>query len=109
MENASSSMLMKREVMMRLKLSRPFLESDSDGTDLLPLPIQLDNQEAYDWLEETESDEGGLVSGLPEQAFHHRLQALFLEAFDRGIKQPLQKKYCSNTRTRQSVQDFVGR
>jgi hypothetical protein len=63
------------------------LESDSDGTDLLPLLIQLDNQEAYDWLEVNmrNLDEGGLVSIAQEQAFpiSIRSQALILlKAFD---------------------------
>ncbi len=63
------------------------LESDSDGTDLLPLLIQLDNQEAYDWLKVNmrNLDEGGLVSIAQEQAFpiSIRSQALILlKAFD---------------------------
>ena len=63
------------------------LESDSDGTDLLPLLIQLDNQEAYDWLEVNmrNLDEGGLVSIAQEQAFPISLRSqalILLKAFD---------------------------
>ena len=40
------------------------LEDDSDASELLPLLVQLNNSEAYTWLESNVSkiDEGGLVS-----------------------------------------------
>lgn len=58
------------------------LENDSDGTELLPLLVQLDHPEAFDWLEANMGniDEGGLVSVSQERAFpvSLRAQALIL-------------------------------
>ena len=58
------------------------LENDSDGTELLPLLVQLDHPEAFDWLEANMNniDEGGLVSVSQERAFpvSLRAQALIL-------------------------------
>ena len=58
------------------------LEHDSDASELLPLLLQLDDSEAYSWLESNMSniDEGGLVSISSEDAFpiELRAQALIL-------------------------------
>ena len=58
------------------------LENDSDGTELLPLLVQLNHPEAFDWLEANMNniDEGGLVSVSQERAFpvSLRAQALIL-------------------------------
>tara|TARA_Y100000766_G_scaffold90111_2_gene76569 strand:- start:10945 stop:14334 length:3390 start_codon:yes stop_codon:yes gene_type:complete len=46
------------------------LEHDSDASELLPLLIQLENVEAYDWLDSNieNIDEGGLISIAREEA-----------------------------------------
>lgn len=58
------------------------LEHDSDASELLPLLIQLDNSEAYAWLESNLSniDEGGLISIAREEIvpITMRAQALIL-------------------------------
>ena len=58
------------------------LEHDSDGSELIPLLIQVNNSEAYSWLEMNLSniDEGGLVSIAQENAIPImiRAQALIL-------------------------------
>lgn len=53
------------------------LEHDSDASELLPLLIQLGNDEAYAWLEMNMSniDEGGLVSIAQEDALPLPLRA----------------------------------
>ena len=53
------------------------LEHDSDASELLPLLIQLGNDEAYAWLETNMSniDEGGLVSIAQEDALPVSLRA----------------------------------
>ena len=58
------------------------LEHDSDASELLPLLLQLDNSEAYAWLESNLSniDEGGLISIAREEIvpISMRAQALIL-------------------------------
>lgn len=58
------------------------LEHDSDGSDLLPLLVQLSNADAYAWLERNMNniDEGGLVSIAQNSEFpiNLRAQALIL-------------------------------
>lgn len=53
------------------------LEHDSDGSELIPLLIQLNNSEAYSWLEVNMSniDEGGLVSIAQENTIPITLRA----------------------------------
>jgi len=53
------------------------LEHDSDASELLPLLIQLNNSEAFDWLESNLSniDEGGLVSIACEDVIPITLRA----------------------------------
>ncbi len=53
------------------------LEHDSDASELLPLLIQLNNPEGYNWLESNMKniDEGGLVSIAQEDALPTSLRA----------------------------------